>query len=245
MRKTSAIIQARTGSTRLPNKIFMKVGNKILIERVVNCLKKVDSIDEIIIATTTNEVDHSIVNWCKHNSVLCFQGDESNVLKRYYNCALEYQSTNIIRITADDPFKDPDVINKMVVKFNKENLDFLCNNNPPTFPEGLDVEIFSMNTLKTMYSNAHNDFQREHVTQYCHQNRDLFKFDNYANKEDYSVYRLTIDTIKDLEFCNNLCNSIPGLEKENLPFSIIVDYLNNNQQLIKEYLVNNRSEMYR
>lgn len=244
MFKNSAIIQARTGSTRLPNKIFMNVGSTPLIERIVNCLEKVENIDSIIIATTENRSDDTLVDWCNARKVKYFRGDEHNVLKRYFDCTIRFPTKNIIRITADDPFKDPQMINKMILQFENAKLDFLCNNNPPTFPEGLDVEIFSMKTLETMHLKASSNFEREHVTQYCHRHINEFKFENYNCVKDYSKYRLTIDTKNDLDFCNEICRNIRGLEIENLPFIEIVNFLNMNPGLVGKYSTKTRSDMY-
>ena len=148
MCKNVAIVQARNGSKRLPGKIFHQVGNLFLVDRVIKGLQQSSEIDKIVIATTTSRSDDKLVKWCSENKIDFFRGSENNVLKRFYDCAVHYKAQNVIRITADDPFKDPAIIDQMLLRFYNERLDFLCNNNPPTFPEGLDVEIFSFETLK-------------------------------------------------------------------------------------------------
>ena len=105
--KISAIIQARTSSTRLPNKIFLPLGNEPLIWHVVDRLKCSKFINHIVIATTNNKNDDIIENWSRENQIDCFRGDENNVLSRFYSCASYYESEIIVRITSDDPFKDP------------------------------------------------------------------------------------------------------------------------------------------
>lgn len=245
MPKTVAIVQARVGSSRLFNKVFLKVGDLLLIQRVIKTLERVKNIDQVVIATTTARQDFQIEKWCKDNEIECFRGSENNVLKRYFDCALFYKADTIIRITADDPFKDSLLIKKMIYHFEARKLDFLCNNNPPSFPEGFDVEIFNFDTLKYMHLNAKNDFQREHVTQFCHQNKDQFKFENYSSKDDYSIYRLTIDTIFDLNFCNELCELLPDLKSANLPLEKIINVLKLNTEFSFSNIKEERSEMFK
>jgi len=195
----AAIIQARTGSTRLPNKIFKLIEGKPLIWHITERVKQAKLVDTVIIATTTNPVDDSVEQWCKENSVAIYRGSENDVLNRYYMAALEFKADVVIRITCDDPFKDPGVIDETVNYFLTHQFDFASNNNPPTFPEGLDVEVMSFKTLETMEQNAATDFEREHVTQYVYKNPEKFSVGNYPFERNLSRLRWTIDTEKDLE----------------------------------------------
>lgn len=239
-----AIVQARNGSKRLPGKIFLQVGNLFLVDRVIKGLQQSSEIDKVVIATTTSRSDDKLVKWCSENKIDFFRGSENNVLKRFYDCAVHYKVQNVIRITADDPFKDPAIIDQMLLRFYNERLDFLCNNNPPTFPEGLDVEIFSFETLKMMHFMAENDFQREHVTQYAHKYKHKFKFENFKSNNDYSKYRLTIDNQTDLKFCNELCSKVPTLSNQNIPIQNIIDVLEKNKTFALSNITECRSERY-
>lgn len=197
--KVNAIIQARCGSTRFPNKVFAEIDGKPLLWHVVNRLKFALSIDGIIVATTINPKDDEIEKWCKKEHVDCFRGNENDVLNRYYNASIEYPSDVIVRITADDPFKEPAVIDKVINTLIKENKDLVTNNFPPSFPEGLDCEAFTFDVLHTMESKAKDPFEREHVTQYVYRNPDKFKIGNVESGTQLSFYRWTIDNEADYE----------------------------------------------
>jgi len=194
-----AIVQARCGSTRLPRKIFKSLSNRPLIWHVVNRLKYSKFINQIIVATTTNSEDDELVSWCIENDVLFYRGEVNDVLSRFYGAAIKFNAKDIIRVTADDPFKDPIIIDEVADFYFKQNLDFAYNNKPPTFPEGLDVEIFSIKALKLAQSLSSDNFEREHMTQFFFRNPKFFKQLNYAQKKDESYFRWTIDTLNDYE----------------------------------------------
>lgn len=201
---TAAIIQARLGSTRLPGKTLKVLNGKPLIFHIINRLKFCKQIDTIILATTTNPIDDRLVKWCENNKVLCFRGDEYNVLKRYYDAATEYKVDIIVRVTADDPFKDPDVIDSVIALLKTESFDFVFNNCPPSFPEGLDTEVFTYKAIKQAFEAETTDFEKEHVTQYFYHNTDKFKLANFAYKKNVSNIRLTVDTERDFELAEKI-----------------------------------------
>lgn len=194
----TAIIQARTGSTRLPNKIFASLMGEPLIYHVVERLKYSSLIKKIVIATTTNPNDDSLETWGRDHSVYVYRGSEDDVLARYYHAANQTQSSVVIRITADDPFKDPNVIDAVIRILLDHNLDFAYNNNPPSFPEGLDTEVFTFDALERAYNQSRDQFEREHMTQYMYRHPDKFRQENYQYNEDISHLRWTIDTAEDL-----------------------------------------------
>lgn len=190
----AAIIQARTGSSRLPNKVFKILCGKPLIWHIVNRLRFSQRIEKVILATTQNQSDDILESWALENGIDCFRGDENNVLDRYYQTASLYSVDTIVRITADDPFKDPIIIDEVIKMFEENSLDFAYNNNPPTFPEGLDTEVFSFIALKHAWLNSIDSFEKEHVTQYFYRNPSLFKQLCLKNNIDISYLRWTIDT---------------------------------------------------
>lgn len=197
--KTHAIIQARCGSTRFPDKVFAKIDGKPLIWHVVNRLTYAKTIDKIVIATTTNKKDDKIELWCNENAISCFRGSEDDVLSRYYNASVAYPSDIVVRITADDPFKEPAVIDAVVNKLINEGFDHVTNNLPPTWPEGLDCEAFTFAALKLSEESTNDKFEREHVTQYIYHNPDKFKIGNVASDKNLSSLRWTIDKNEDYE----------------------------------------------
>jgi spore coat polysaccharide biosynthesis protein SpsF len=203
-----AIIQARTGSTRLPNKIFSKLSGFNLLYHVVDRLKPSKEINKIVIATTTSAKDNGVEDWCIENHIDCYRGSEENVLKRYYEAAKKFKAEIIIRITADDPFKDYRIIDKAINILKEDNFDFVCNNSPVSFPEGLDVEVLTMDALYISFSNSISSFEKEHVTQYIHRNKYFFKVFNIKNDKDLSSFRWTIDTKEDYIFVKEVYNRL-------------------------------------
>ena len=231
-----AIIQARTGSTRLPNKIFSKLNGYDLLYHVVNRLKPSKEINNIVIATTSSSKDNSVEKWCLENSISFYRGSEKNVLKRYYNAAKEFNADIIIRVTADDPFKDFRIIDKAIKILKENDYDFVCNNSPVSFPEGLDVEVLTMDSLSESFLNSKSSFEQEHVTQYIHRNKINFKIFNIKNNKDYSHYRWTIDTKEDYSFVREIYKH---LFDENSIFTTedIYEFLEKNPHLLK---INNK-----
>ncbi len=195
------IIQARTTSTRLPNKVLKHLpynSETTVLEQVVKRVKASKLIDLVIIATTENATDDPIVQLCNENNILVFRGNEDNVLSRYYGAAKMYNLKTIIRITSDCPCIDSNIIDLMIKKFEDEKYDYLSNVGNRTFPHGLDVEIFTFDALEEAYKKATKQIEFEHVTQYiCNTHKDDFKIGNYQNATDLSNIRITLDTEKD------------------------------------------------
>lgn len=194
----AAIIQARMSSTRFPKKVFTQICGKPLLWHIVNRLRFSKKIDNILIATSLNPKDEKIEDWALANGIACYRGDENNVLDRYYHAAKSINASIIARITSDDPFKDPVIIDNVINLLQENDLDFACNNNPPTFPEGLDTEIFTFSALEKAYKESMDSFEQEHVTQYFYRHKDIFRQQNYPHTENLSFLRWTIDTETDL-----------------------------------------------
>ena len=195
----NAIIQARCGSTRFPGKVFAGIDGKPLLWHVVNRLKYAERIDRIVVATTVNAKDDRIEEWCRQEGVDCFRGSENDVLNRYASASAAFPSDIVVRVTADDPFKEPAVIDAVIRKLEEEGLDLVTNNFPPSWPEGLDCEAFTAAVLRTMEENAKDDFEREHVTQYVYRRPEEFRIGNVASDTPLSAYRWTIDNEEDYE----------------------------------------------
>jgi spore coat polysaccharide biosynthesis protein SpsF len=239
----AAIIQARTGSTRFPNKIFADISGKPLISHVVDRLRPSKYIDQIILATTMNTKDDVLEKWCSDNGVQCFRGSEDDVLSRYYHAAEACNASEIVRVTADDFCKDYRVIDSVVELFRKESLDFAYNNKPPSFPEGLDTEVFSRTSLGRSFNGNLDDYEREHVTQYMYRRPEIFKQKNFAFNRNVSSLRLTIDTEDDLTLAREIYRQLYtpggwfGLES-------ILDLFDKNPNLAKINSTVKRSTMY-
>ena len=195
----NAIIQARCGSTRFPNKVFALIDGQPLLYHVVNRLTYAKTLDDIVVATTVNAQDDAIEQWCREHQVHCFRGSEEDVLNRYFSASEAFPSDYVVRITADDPFKEPAVIDAVVNKLVNGGYDHVTNNLPPSFPEGLDCEAFTKAALDRSEREAETAFEREHVTQYIYHHPEIFRIGNVSNGVDLSSLRWTIDKDADLE----------------------------------------------
>jgi spore coat polysaccharide biosynthesis protein SpsF len=197
--KIGIIIQARLGSTRLPNKILLPAKGKPLFQIQVDRLKKINV--PLYIATTTNQRDIEIIEFSASNNILYFTGDEENVLQRYYGCAAKFGLDVIIRITSDCPLIDADLIKTGLEEYLEEkNQDlYLSNVLERTFPRGFDFEIFSFKLLEEAFTNAVDQADKEHVTPFIWKNKGgNVVLKHKVNKEkNSSKYRVTLDTQDD------------------------------------------------
>ena len=167
------IVQARMGSSRLPGKVLKKIQNRTILDYVISQIKFSKKINKIVIATTTNENDKIIVDFCIEKNILYFRGNEKDVLDRYYECAKKFNFQKIVRITSDNPLIEPQIIDKCIEKYEKSNCDYLSTEHPPTFPQGYAVEIFSFEVLENAWKNARKPSEREHVTPYFYNNPNI------------------------------------------------------------------------
>ena len=202
--KIGAIIQVRTGSTRFKDKVFAELEEKPLLWHVIDRIKKSKHLQEVIIATTTNEGDNAIEDFAEEYNIKLLRGSEDNVLDRFYQAAKKFEIDVIIRVTADDPFKDPKVIDKAIDIFLKEGYDYVSNTVKPTYPEGIDIEVFSFSALEKAWKEADKISEKEHVTPYIWKNPNLFKSFNFEYKEDLSNLRWTIDYKEDYQFAKEI-----------------------------------------
>ena len=187
-------------SIRLPGKVLMKLDKKhTVLDYLINQLKHSKLLGKIIIATTNLEEDNAIVNFAKKNEIEYFRGESDDVLDRYYQCAKNFSSNNILRITSDSPLIDPTVIDDLIINYQKSSCDYASTNLARTYPFGIDAEIFSFNTLEKTWKNAILPSEREHVSPYMKKNSKIFKQFNLRNKIKVPLVRLTIDREVDLE----------------------------------------------
>ena len=239
-----AIIQARLGSTRFPGKVFAPLVGKPLIWHIINRLKNSTKLTNTVLATTINPIDDELEKWAKNEEITMYRGSENNVLERFYFAAKENKADIIVRITADDPFKDPQIIDEVIEKILNEKLDFASNNNPPSFPEGLDTEVFTFSALEKAYVESKSDFEKEHVTQYFYRHPDLFKQSNLSYHRNIAHFRWTIDTKIDYDMA---CIVYEKLYKDNEIFYMqdILDLLENFPEIQKMNAEVERSAMYK
>ena len=199
MSKILCIIQARMGATRLPNKVLMDVNSKPLLAYEIDRVKQSKKVDAIVIATTRNSSDDKIESFALSKGIDCFRGSEDDVLDRYYQCSKEYKEyETIVRITGDCPLIDPAIIDEVIALHESKNTDYTSNIIKETYPDGMDVEVFTRDALHKSANDANLKTEREHVTQYM-RNNDIFSKSNLSSNSDYSNYRLTVDEKEDFE----------------------------------------------
>ena len=191
------IIQARLGSKRFRNKVIRKINKNILIEILHKRISKSPFYKVVVAIPDTIENDN-LYKILKKKEIEVFKGDEDDVLSRYYYAAKYYKAENIIRITADCPLLDKNIINKFLKHFIENKFDYLSNTLQPTFPDGFDIEIFRFKILNIAFKNSKNKFDREHVTSYFSKIKNL-KYHNIKNNINLSNYRLTVDYDKDFK----------------------------------------------
>jgi spore coat polysaccharide biosynthesis protein SpsF len=202
-----AIIQARRGSTRLPDKVLMDIAGEPMLACVVQRTMRAKLIRTVVVATTTKQSDDIIVQLCRNRGWPCFRGSENDVLDRYFQVANVYKSDVVVRISSDSPLIDHDLIDKIVrvCLDGLPHLDYVSNNLPPrTFPLGLDVEAVRFSALKTAWEEDKNPKWREHVTPYIYRHSEKFHLRAVANDVDHSMLRWTVDTPEDLELVRQI-----------------------------------------
>jgi spore coat polysaccharide biosynthesis protein SpsF len=194
-----AIIQARIGSNRLPGKVLIEISGKPVIALVIDRVKKIKSIEKIIVATTVLREDDKLVTAINNYDpkIIIFRGSADDVLDRYYQTAKANKADTIVRLTGDNTLYDPETSNMIIKEFLRKNLDYCSNSIKRTFPVGLDTEVFSFKALEKTWKETKTPLEREHVTPYL-KNKELFKILNVENTIDLSHIRFTLDYPEDL-----------------------------------------------
>ena len=198
-----AIVQARMGSTRLPGKVLKEIDGQSLICILLARLSQSQFIDKIVVATTEACVDDQLAESCTEQGYSVFRGSETDVLSRYYFTAKKYQASTIVRITGDCPLIDSDIVDEVIRDFKDNLVDYASNIEPPSFPDGLDVEVFSYNALSEAFHKANEVREREHVTSYLREKQHIRR-SNLKNSDDVSHMRWTVDDHNDFTVVENI-----------------------------------------
>ena len=203
--KIVAIVQARMGSTRLPNKVMKLINGVPMIELLLRRLDCAKNVDEIVLATSTGEKNVPLVEHVEKLGFFCISGSESDVLDRYINAARQAHADVIVRITGDCPLIDPGLVDEAIEQFKSLGVDYLSNSLPATYPDGLDTEVFTLEALERAARETNDPFDREHVTPYLRR-PGLFKTGVMVNSEDLSGFRWTVDELVDFQVVTNVFN---------------------------------------
>jgi len=228
--KTVAIIQARMGSSRLPGKVMLPLGGKPVIEQIVNRLGYCSNIDHIVVATSSEIIDDKIEQWCRESCTSCFRGSLSDVLDRYYKAAKKFKASNIVRITADCPVIDPQIVDEVIKNFLDGKYDAYSLSGE--FPDGLDCQVFKFTALERAWVEAKLPSEREHVGPYIEKNiNKQFKIGGLEKFKNLSHLRWTLDEKDDYKLLKEIYNFL--YQKDSIfTTSDILDLLEKNKNMI-------------
>ena len=239
--RTVAILQARVKSTRLPGKVLKPILGKPLLALQLERVRRAKRIDHLVVATSVDPSDDPLEALCGSLQVSCFRGDLQDVLSRFYHAARAYSADHIVRLTGDCSITDPTVIDGMIEFYHASKCDYVSNVIEPTFPDGLDVEVFRSQCLDEAFHEAKLPSQREHVTPFIYSQPERYKLSNYQNLVDLSHLRWTVDEPADFELIQKVYEA---LYPNNSSFTTteVLDFLEKNPDLKAHNLKHKRNE---
>lgn len=230
--KTLAIVQARMGATRLPGKVLADICGVPMLRHLLDRLKAVPTIDDLVVATTTNPEDDVLAAWLANAGVACYRGSSDDVLDRFVQAATGRHAELIVRVTADDPLKDPGIISQVINVLKADpSLDYASNTIEPTWPEGLDIEVVRLEALLRAHREATLKSDREHVTTYIWNRPEIFKLRNLSWHRNLSHWRWTVDKPADLELMRRILARFA--DKPLVDYREIVDWIERHPELLE------------
>nr|ADD96535.1 hypothetical protein [uncultured organism MedDCM-OCT-S11-C293] len=194
--KVVALVQARMGSTRLPNKVMKPINGVPMIELLLSRLSNSKRIDEIVLATSVDRRNGPLVEHVLRLGYACEEGSENDVLDRYVQAASKHEADVVVRITGDCPLVDAELVDACIGEFFDSNAEYCSNTNPPTYPDGLDIEVTTLEALQKANRESTRQFDHEHVTPYVRESG-KFRLSSFTNHEDLSSLRWTVDEPED------------------------------------------------
>lgn len=195
-----AVIQARASSSRLPGKVLKPILGRPMLARQIERLQRCTRIDRLIVATSTDSSDDAVEAVALAVGVDVWRGSLDDVLERFLGAARAYGAADVVRLTGDCPLTDPEVVDAVIELYRSAAVDYASNVAPPTYPDGLDVEVVSLAALERADREATRKPHREHVTLYIREHGDQFRLANLAAEHDLSHLRWTVDNPEDFEF---------------------------------------------
>ena len=209
--KSLVIIQARIGSTRLPGKVLKPLGQSDVLSYVVERCRKIEGIQEVVVATSDLPQDDAIAKWCQERHVAYYRGSEQNVLSRFIEAAQPYQPDYIMRVTSDCPFVDYEMATDMVKELNEHPAEIV--DITKALPRGLAVELISYPALQRIANFELAERHREHVTYYAYEYKEQFTRLSYEppHSIQHESLRITLDTDEDYALCNAIANHFNDL----------------------------------
>jgi spore coat polysaccharide biosynthesis protein SpsF len=208
--KTLAIVQARMGSTRLPGKVLLELAGRSVLARVVRRASRAKQVNQLIVASTTEPLDDRVAEECHALGVPCFRGHATDVLDRFHRAALAYEADIVVRLTADCPLIDPEVIDRTVAEFFAGSFDYASNSLVRTYPRGLDTEVLTRTVLETAWQEARLPYERTHVTPFFYQHPERFRLLSVECEQNCGHLRWTLDTPEDLTLLQTIYSRLGG-----------------------------------
>lgn len=237
------IVQARMSSTRLPGKVMLPLLGRPMLEHQLERLLRSKMINQLVIATSNHAEDLPIVDLCNKLGVNCFQGDLTDVLDRFYQVSLHFPVQHVVRLTADCPICDPEIIDALIEFYLAGHFDYASTALHPTFPDGLDAEIFRAELLKLAWQEAELPSQREHVTSFFYQQNERFCLGSYTDEIDRSAMRWTVDDADDFDFITQIYQKLYPI-KSDFNRNDVYDLLNREPELLKINCEKTRNQGY-
>lgn len=214
-----AIIQARMSSSRFPGKVLAELAGLPLIVFMVERVRLARRLDAIVVATSTDSTDDPLADELAKRNIACFRGNLDDVLDRFVQCARTLNATHVVRLTGDCPLMDADLVDRGLAELAKGDADYVSNVAPPTYPDGLDVECFTMQALELAWQNAKLPSEREHVTPYLRNGAPGIRVRNWCGSADFSALRWTVDHPDDLQHVATLVDACRSAKSASAPGS--------------------------
>ena len=230
--KIIATIEARMSSSRLPGKVLKPILGRPTLELLVERLRRAQSLNEVVVATTTNTADDSIEALTREIGVACYRGSEDDVLDRVLKAAQSVSADVIVEITGDCPLIDPHVVDRLVNCYRTNRVDYVANTLWRTFPRGLDTQVFATRTLEEVSRLTQEPADREHVSLYIYEHPERFSLHNVESglPEKHWHHRLTVDTPEDFTLIETI---FERLYPQNPAFTLhdVIDLLEREPEL--------------
>jgi len=232
--KIVATIEARMTSSRLPGKVMLPAAGKSMLEHLVNRLKQVRSINEIVVATTINATDDCLVEEAHRIGVKSFRGSEEDVMERVIGAAASTNADIVVEITGDCPIIDPLLVEQTIQMFLHNDCDYASNAHVRSYPDGMDVQVYNLTTLKKSFSMTNDPLDHEHVTAHIIRHPEIFRQVALVAAPDcfWPELGLTLDEQQDYQLLKHLIESL-GAANEYFSCREAINYLCNNPQLLE------------
>lgn len=239
-----AILQARVSSTRLPGKVLKPILGRPMLFRQIERVLRARRIDALVVASSRDKSDDPIEALCKVSDLACYRGNLDDVLDRFYQAANPYKPDHIVRLTGDCPLADPDLIDETIAFHLAGEFDYTSNALEPTYPDGLDIEVFRYSCLEKAWQEARLPSQREHVTSYIYSQGSNYKLGSMKQDTDLSHLRWTVDEPLDYQLITIIYEALYPINPE-FSYPDILAWLHENPVMANMNLIHKRNEGYR